>query len=45
MMQAAKFTGDRTIEIQQVPLPVPAAGEVLLRVRACSLCGSDLRIS
>ena len=44
MMQAARFTGDRKIEIQKVPLPVPAAGEVLLRVRACSLCGSDLRV-
>jgi len=44
MMQAARFAGDRKIEIRQIPLPVPTAGEVLLRVRACSLCGSDLRV-
>jgi L-iditol 2-dehydrogenase len=42
-MQRAVFLGLGRIEIAEAPLPVPAAGEVLLRVRACSLCGSDLR--
>ena len=44
VMRAAKFIGERTIQIVDVPAPVPAAHEVLLRVRACSLCGSDLRV-
>lgn len=28
--------------IEDVPRPVPAAGEVLVRVRACGICGSDV---
>ncbi len=42
-MQHAKFLGEGRIEIGDSAWPEPAAGEVLLRVRACSLCGSDLR--
>jgi putative phosphonate catabolism associated alcohol dehydrogenase len=32
----------RPLETRRLPLPVLAPGEVLLRVRACTLCGSDL---
>lgn len=42
-MQHATFRGQGRIDIESSPQPVPAAGEVLLRVLACSLCGSDLR--
>lgn len=42
-MRHAKFLGQGQIEIAESAWPVPAAGEVLLRVTACSLCGSDLR--
>lgn len=42
-MQHATFLGQGRIEISTSPLPAAAAGEVLLRVLACSLCGSDLR--
>jgi L-iditol 2-dehydrogenase len=42
-MRAARFTGEGRIAIVDVPPPRPAAGEVLLRVLACALCGSDLR--
>jgi L-iditol 2-dehydrogenase len=42
-MRAARFGGEGRIAIDDKPWPVPAAGEVLLRVRACALCGSDLR--
>jgi L-iditol 2-dehydrogenase len=30
------------LEIRDVPMPEPAADEVLLRVAACGLCGSEL---
>ena len=42
-MKHAIFRGEGRIELGEAPLPIPVAGEVLLRVLACSLCGSDLR--
>lgn len=42
-MKHALFRGGGSIEIGQVPEPHAVPGEVLLRVLACSLCGSDLR--
>ena len=30
--------------VQEVPIPEPADGEVLIRVRATSICGTDLHI-
>ncbi len=42
-MRHAKFLGQGRIEIVTSPWPAVPAGEVLLRVAACSLCGSDLR--
>ena len=32
------------LELQEVPVPQVGAGEVLIRVRACGICGSDLKI-
>jgi threonine 3-dehydrogenase len=40
-MRAARFVGNGRIEIGENPLPVPAPGDVLLRVHACALCGTD----
>lgn len=42
-MRAARFTGDGRITVAEVPAPVPGRGEVVVRVAACALCGSDLR--
>lgn len=42
-MRHAVFRGAGRIEIGEAPQPLAPAGEVLLRVLACSLCGSDLR--
>jgi L-iditol 2-dehydrogenase len=42
-VKSARFLGEGRIEIVDSAWPVPAAGEVVLRVAACSLCGSDLR--
>nr|NIP94323.1 zinc-binding dehydrogenase [Akkermansiaceae bacterium] len=40
---AAVFTSPGVpISLERVPLPEPGEGEVLVRVRACTLCGSDL---
>ncbi|MFC0407242.1 alcohol dehydrogenase catalytic domain-containing protein [Roseomonas elaeocarpi] len=42
-MRAARFHGEGRITVEDALLPVPAEGEVTLRVAACALCGSDLR--
>jgi threonine dehydrogenase-like Zn-dependent dehydrogenase len=32
-----------TVEMRTVPVPAPGHGEVLLRVKASTICGSDIR--
>ena len=39
-----KAKGQGNLELQDVPLPQMEVGEVLLRVKACGICGSDLKI-
>jgi len=41
MMKAAYFTGNNNIVIKDVPKPVLKDGEVLVKVKACGLCGSE----
>ncbi len=43
-MRSAKLTAPRRIEIVEEPVPVPSEGEVLIRIRAAGICGSDLHI-
>jgi len=42
-MTGAVFLGDRHLELREFPVPEPGSGQVLVRMRASSLCGSDLR--
>ncbi|HOF88659.1 MAG TPA: alcohol dehydrogenase catalytic domain-containing protein [Armatimonadota bacterium] len=41
-MRAAVMTGLRRVEIQEKPTPRPGLGEVLVRLRAIGICGSDV---
>lgn len=41
-MKALVLTGPSRFEYRDVPDPAPAADEVLVRVRACGICGSDV---
>lgn len=42
-MRAALLTGyDRTLELVDLPDPVPGPGDVVVDIRACGVCGSDL---
>jgi Threonine dehydrogenase and related Zn-dependent dehydrogenases len=41
-MLAAFCTGKETITLRETDAPRPAAGDVLVRVRVCGICGSDL---
>jgi L-iditol 2-dehydrogenase len=41
-MQAARLTADRTMELYDVPVPVPGPDEVLVAVRSVGICASDV---
>lgn len=41
-MKALNLYGINDLRYDDVPRPVPEAGEVLLKVRACGICGSDI---
>ena len=41
-MRAAVYRGDATITVDELPTPEPAAGEVLIEVSHCGVCGTDL---
>ena len=43
-MEALVVTEPNRLEIQQVPVPEPGPGEVLARVRAVSICGTDAHL-
>ncbi|MGI6367155.1 MAG: zinc-dependent alcohol dehydrogenase family protein [Anaerolineae bacterium] len=43
-MQAAVFRGVGDLAVEQRPVPQPAAGEVLVQVMACGICGTDRHI-
>ncbi|HJR98515.1 MAG TPA: alcohol dehydrogenase catalytic domain-containing protein [Actinomycetota bacterium] len=41
-MKALVYLGPRRMELQDLPEPSPAPGEVRVRMRASAICGSDL---
>lgn len=43
-MRASHYLRDRTFRTEPAAMPVPGAGEALLRVRRVGICGSDLHI-
>ena len=42
-MRGAFLPGNSTVELREVPVPAPGHGEVLLRMKASTICGSDIR--
>jgi threonine dehydrogenase-like Zn-dependent dehydrogenase len=42
-MRAAYLPGDRTVDLREVERPRPGHGQVVIRMRASTICGSDLR--
>jgi len=43
-MRAAVFLGPEKMEVKEVNKPDVKEGEVLIRVNACAICGTDVRI-
>jgi len=43
-MQAAVYHGPRDIRVEDVPMPELAENELLIRIKACGICGSDLHM-
>ncbi len=42
-MRAAVYRGKGKVIVETVPVPVIGAGEVLIRVASCGICGTDLK--
>jgi L-iditol 2-dehydrogenase len=43
IMQAAVYRGVNDIRVETVPVPKVGAGEMLVRVHSCGVCGTDLK--
>jgi L-iditol 2-dehydrogenase len=43
-MKAAMLYGVKNLKVEEVPTPTVKAGEVLVRVKAATTCGTDLKI-
>ena len=43
-MRGAVLLGPEHIEIRELPVPQPADGELILRVRAATTCGTDVKV-
>jgi L-iditol 2-dehydrogenase len=42
-MLAAVYRGPADLRVERIPVPVPGAGEILVRVDACGVCGTDVK--
>lgn len=42
-MRGAILPGDSTVELRDFPIPKPGYGQVLVKTRATTICGSDIR--
>src|SRR5262245_56548861 len=42
-MQAAVYRGKNDVRMETVPVPEIGAGELLVRIHTCGICGTDLK--
>jgi L-iditol 2-dehydrogenase len=42
-MKAAVYRGVNDVRLEEVPVPKIGAGEILVRVHSCGICGTDLK--
>ena len=43
MMRGVILPGNSTVEFRELPIPKPGKGQVLVKIKASSICGSDIR--
>jgi len=43
-MKAGLLRAVEHLEMTELPVPAPSAGELLVRVRACAVCGTDVKV-
>ncbi|MDR1418754.1 MAG: alcohol dehydrogenase catalytic domain-containing protein [Treponema sp.] len=43
-MRAYRYWGDRELRLEDVPAPVPGSEGALVKIVACSICGTDVRM-
>jgi len=43
-MRVARFYAPGDLRVEEIPKPEPGPGELLMRVRACATCGTDVKI-
>ncbi len=43
LMRAAVYRGTPRLEVEEIPRPEPRAGEILVRVLVCGVCGTDVK--
>lgn len=43
-MKAQVFYGPQDMRLEDIPTPSPKEGELLIKVEACAVCGTDVRI-
>ena len=41
-MRAAMYYSNKDVRLEQLPRPVPGAGEILVKIMASGICGSDM---
>ena len=42
-MRAAVYQGEGRVSVEEIDIPVPGPGEVLIRVETCGICHTDLK--
>jgi L-iditol 2-dehydrogenase len=42
-MRAVHYLGPKVLELRKVPIPIPGSEEVLVKIRAATTCGTDVK--